>query len=63
MNKSKQKGLKDSDYEFLHRQMAEGHMMSDKSNLPPIILPQIPHKMRANASQENSRVIMETIII
>ncbi len=35
----------------------------DRSNLPPIILPQVPHRMRASAQQENSRVIMETIII
>jgi hypothetical protein len=35
----------------------------DKSNLPPVFLPTIPSKMRASASDENPRVIMETIII
>lgn len=29
---------KDSDYEMIHKQMIEGQM-TDRSNLPPIILP------------------------
>ena len=35
----------------------------DQSNLPPVILPQIPYKMRPNAHQESARVVMETRII
>jgi hypothetical protein len=35
----------------------------DKSQLPPVNLPQIPYKMRANAHQESCRVIMETRVI
>ena len=37
--------------------------MFDRSNLPPVVLPQIPHKMRASAEQESARVIMETKVI
>ena len=35
----------------------------DKSNLPPVHLPQIPYKMRPNEHQESARVVMETRII
>lgn len=56
------KPQRDNDFELLHNQFIDGNQY-DRSNLPPIILPQIPHKMRASPSQENSRVIMETIII
>jgi hypothetical protein len=35
----------------------------DQSNLPPVILPQIPYKMRPNSHQESARVVMETRII
>jgi len=31
--------------------------------LPPVVLPQIPYKMRAGESQESARVKMETIVI
>jgi hypothetical protein len=34
-------------FEFLNASMFDNNH-SDKSNLPPIILPQIPHKMRAS---------------
>jgi hypothetical protein len=37
-------------------------MFYDNSNLPPIILPQIPLKMRG-ACEGNSRVLMETRVI
>lgn len=33
----------------------------DRSNLPPVILPAIPSKMRA--TNENSRIVMETLMI
>lgn len=35
----------------------------DKSNLPAIILPNVPVVMRASEKQESARVIMETRII
>lgn len=55
------KAIRDNnDFEILQRFGADGSHY-DKSNLPPIILPSIPNKMRANT--ENSRVFMETIII
>lgn len=48
-----------NDFEILQRFGQEQHY--DKSNLPPIILPSIPTRMRADT--DNSRVVMETIII
>lgn len=47
-----------NDFEIL--QKFDSHHY-DKSNLPPIILPSIPSRMRADT--ENSRIVMETIII
>lgn len=35
----------------------------DRQNLPPVILEQIPYKMRANETQDSARVIMETRVI
>lgn len=47
-------------FELLSRlQLDQNHY--DKSHLPPIILPAIPTTMRA--TNENSRIIMETVII
>ena len=40
-----------------------GFMIEDKSNLPAVILEQIPITMRANEEQESARVIMETRVI
>ena len=40
-----------------------GFMYEDHSNLPAVILDQIPLKMRASAEQEGARVIMETKVI
>lgn len=40
-----------------------GQFHFDQSTLPPVILPQIPHKMRPTAHQESARVVMETRII
>ncbi len=37
--------------------------VQSNGNLPAVILPQIQHKMRASAKQENSRVLMETLVI
>lgn len=37
--------------------------MYDQANLPPIVVPSIPHKMRASGNQESCRVIMETRVI
>jgi len=37
--------------------------IEDKSDLPPVILAQIPLSMRANESQESARVVMETRVI
>merc|ERR1719232_176759 len=37
--------------------------IEDKSDLPPVILEQIPLAMRANESQESARVVMETRVI
>lgn len=48
-----------NDFEILQRFNGEKHY--DRSNLPPVILPSVPTKMRAES--ENSRIIMETIII
>ena len=47
------------DFEILQRFGADQQI--DKSNLPAIILPSIPSKMRADT--ENSRVVMETVIV
>ena len=35
------------DFELLSNQSIDAYIL-DKQNLPPIILPQIPHKMRAS---------------
>ena len=35
----------------------------DKSDLPPVILSQIPDQMRADTGQETSRLLMETRMI
>lgn len=37
--------------------------MFDKANLPPVVLDQIPHKMRAGENQSSARVLMETRVI
>lgn len=37
--------------------------LEDKSDLPAVILDQIPITMRANESQESARVVMETRVI
>ena len=42
--------------------MSEKYMF-DKANLPPVILDQIPHKMRAGENQTSARVMMETRVI
>ena len=40
-----------------------GRFNFDGATLPPVILPQIPHRMRPTANQEGARVVMETRII
>ncbi len=60
-NASKSKKIdKPDEFEILQRFNAEASHY-DKSNLPPVILPAIPSKMRANKT--DSRLKMETIII
>lgn len=51
---------RDQEFEILQRFGAEQNHY-DKSHLPQIVLPAIPARMRATT--ENSRIIMETIII
>ena len=49
-----------NDFEILQR-FGNEPSAYDRSNLPPVILPSIPQKMRA--SNENSRMVMETLMI
>ena len=35
----------------------------DKSNLPGVVLPEVPVMMRASENQESARVVMETRVI
>ena len=51
---------KADEFEILQRFTGDSYQY-DKSNLPPVILPAMPSKMRANKS--DSRLIMETIIV
>jgi hypothetical protein len=48
------------EFEILQRFNGD-QFQNDKSNLPQVILPAIPSKMRANKS--DSRLTMETIIV
>jgi dynamin 1-like protein len=48
-------------FELLSRLHLDHSQLDNKSHLPPIILPQMPPRMRATT--ENSRIIMETVII
>jgi len=54
----KQQARRD-EFEILQRFGADQQL--DKSNLPAVVLPSIPSKMRADT--ENSRIVMETVII
>jgi len=43
--------------------MFGGYIYDDSSNIPEVILNQIPATMRASENQESARVIMETRVI
>lgn len=62
IKKSPSKDERDREFEMLNPRIFLDSHIYDKSNLPPIILPTVPHSMRAT-NKENPRIIMETMII